>query len=154
MSLSCLGIRLELKRLGISQYHSFNFNSMCVFNGVPLGANENGIFSLDGDTDNGEEIDSTIELPLSDFGSSRSKRLRRVFVGYEAEGSLDLSVATDEVDEHTETLTATAANQHGSYVSIPRSLKGRYWSVKIGNQDGCDFSIDEISILPIVLSRR
>ena len=140
-----------LKNLVVSQYCRYDFNSLC----GKLAAGEEGIFVLDNsETDNGVTIDSLIELPLTDFGTSYQKRLRSVYIGGEAQGNLKLIVSEDEGDEREYSLEPLDGKQQGGKVSINRDRKGRYWQLKIKNVEGCDFSLDSIEIIPVVLGRK
>ena len=152
-----LGLSMCLNNLAVSQYCRNKFDSMCKFGGKYLGAGRDGIATLDdAETDAGIIIDSIIELPLTDFGISHQKRLRSIYIGYETEGSLKLTVTNDEGNEREYTLSAlkTSNLQHGGKVSIDRDGKGRYWKLKIENVDGCDFSLDMIEIIPVILGRK
>ena len=140
-----------LNNLAVSQYCRYDFDSLC----GKLAAGENGIFTLDdAETDAGVTIDSIIELPLTDFGISHQKRLRSVYIGYETKGSLKLIVSNDEGNEREYFLESTREKQHGEKISIDRDGKGRYWQFRIENIDGCDFSLDVIEIIPVVLGRK
>lgn len=153
-----LGLCLGLENLALSQYVVFNFNSMCKLGDVYLGINEYGIFVIDsGDTDYESAIESFVELPLTDFGIAHQKRLRSVYIGYESDGDLELEVENDEGNARTYMLKPTAGSnqvQKGARVTIGRNGKGRYWSFKISNIQGCDFSLDQISVIPIILARK
>ena len=152
-----LGICLELTGARPSQYGNYNFNSMCKFNGAYLGANGSGIFVMDsGDLDGTAEIDAYFELVTSDFGIAHQKRFRSMYIGYEAEGDLILSVTDDEGNERNYNLEPTFADlkQHGQKVGIGRDGKGRYWMVKITNLNGVDFSVDRIVGIPVILGRK
>ena len=152
-----LGLSICLNNLAVSQYCNHKFDSIVKFGERYIGAGQDGIATLDdAETDGGAVIDSVIELPLTDFGISHQKRLRSIYIGYETEGSLKLTVTNDEGNVREYTLTAlTAGNiQHGGKVSINRDGKGRYWKLKIENVNGCDFSIDMIEVIPVILGRK
>ena len=152
-----LGLSVCLNNLAVSQYCNHKFDSMVKFGGKYLAAGRDGIFTLDdAETDGGATIDSIVELPLTDFGISHQKRLRSIYIGYETEGSLKLTVTNDEGNEREYTLTAlkTGNIQHGGKVSVNRDGKGRYWKLKIENVNGCDFSLDMIEVIPVILWRK
>ena len=152
-----LGLCLRLPNYAPSQYGDYNFDSMCMFQGRPIAAGPNGIFTLDtAETDNGILIYSLIESRTTDFGTSRQSRLRAAYVGYETSGSLKLIIVNDDENERIYTLSPIKASQlqHGNKVSIGRDGKGRYWIFKIENVDGCDFSLDFLEVIPIVMGRR
>ena len=152
-----LGLSMCLNNLAVSQYCNHKFDSMVKFGERYIGAGRDGIAILNNaETDGGAVIDSIIELPLTDFGISHQKRLRSIYVGYETEGTLKLTVTNDEGNEREYTLTAlkTGNIQHGGKVQINRDGKGRYWKLKVENVNGCDFSLDMIEVIPVILGRK
>lgn len=150
------GISVNLKNIASTQYRNFDFNSMCVFNGKALAANTDGIFSLDdAETDNTTIIPAHVEFPTNDLGGLIAKRFRKLYVGYETSGSIKVSVSVDGGDYEAFTLSAatTGQVQHRGILPMSRSQKGVYWIFKIENVAGCDFSLDNIEGIPIVLSK-
>jgi hypothetical protein len=152
-----LGLCIEYTGLRLSQYGNYNFNSICKFNGAYLGASSSGIFALDsGHTDNGTDIEAFFELVTSDFGSENQKRIRSLYIGYEANGELVLTLTDDEGNSRPYTLTPIFpdGSEHGQKIGVGRDGKGRYWMVKIENVGGADFSVDKILAIPVVLGRK
>jgi len=152
-----LGICLNLRNLGISQYANYNFNSSCELNGVVLAASEDGIFSLDSaDDDDGTHIDAFIETLVTDLGVANPKRMRRLILGYEANGTLKLTTTTNELRQRKTYVYPAGKDrlQGGGTASGRRDQKGRYWQYRIDNTDGCDFSIDSLEVIPTVLALR
>lgn len=150
------GISVNLKRVAHTQYRNYNFNSMCVFNGQPLGASSDGLFSLDdADTDDGTAINAYVELPTSDLGVLTVKRFRKFYVGYETSGSITISTKADGGSAASYTLPATLTGQleHRGRMAASRGQKGTYWIFIIENVAGCDFSLDNLEGLPIVLTK-
>lgn len=159
MSNERFGIALNLKRVAASQYRNFNFNSMCMFNGQPIAANSDGIFSLDdAETDNGTEIDSYVELPTTDLGFLRAKRFRKLYLGYETSGSIKFTVKIDGGAEAPVTFTPsqTSQIQHRDPIPMSRAQKGVYWIFRVENVDGCDFSLDNLEgvLIPLTKGRK
>lgn len=153
-----LSIATNLKRVASTQYSNFNFNSMCVFNGVALGANEDGIYSLfDADDDDGSEIDAFFELVTTDFGIPDTKKIRFTYVSLETSGDLKIKFQVDEGTERTFLVPAkkTGQLQHRTYrVDGRNDLRGVYWRARVENTDGCDFSVDSIETLLMILGIR
>lgn len=151
-----LGICTELSLLALSQYMHYNFNSMCKFNDVHLGCNEYGIFALDGNADDNIDIEAFFELVTTDFGSPNQKRIRKVYLGCEASGSLVLEVLDDENNSRRYIVESSLRDQrqYGAKVSVGRDGKGRYWTLRVENIGGCDFSLDSIDALITVLARK
>ena len=141
----------------VTQYKGYNFNSMIKLGDTLLGSNENGVFSLeDADTDDDVQIEAFFELILSDFGMSNQKRFRVAYVGYEADGDVILKVTCDEGTTYSYTLSPTAAQQlqKSGKVTISREQKGRYFTFRVENVVGSDFSIDSIDVMPVILEKK
>ena len=150
------GISLNLKQVAHTQYRNYDFNSMCVFNGKPIAASSDGIFSLeDAETDNSTKINSLVEFPTTDLGQLITKRFRKLYVGYETSGSIVFSFTVDDSITASSVLYPNKKNQkqHRGIVNMSRAHQGTYWMFKITNVSGCDFSLDNIIGVPIVLSR-
>jgi len=151
-----LGLCMELSLLAPTQYANYSFDALCQFGDVYLGSNDAGIFSLDGNTDNGIHIAAFFELLLTDFGIPNQKRIRKAYLGYEASGSLVLEAKDDDNNVRRYTVGAALDDQrqYGVHVPVGRDGKGRYWTFRLENVDGCDFSVDSIDVLVTVLARK
>lgn len=148
-------IALHTESNALTSYDNYKFNSFAQFNGVYLGANDNGIFALSGATDDGALINAAARVGLTDFGTSHLKRIDRCYVGYRADGSMILRVFTDEVTVRDYLLTATGkSGLHGNHVRIGKGLAARYWQFEIQNKDGADFTLDVMELKPTPLRRR
>jgi hypothetical protein len=129
---------------------------MCVFQGKPIAAGSDGIYSLeDAEKDNSTNIDALVEFPTSDFGALVAKRFRKLFAGYETSGNLMLSWTVDDTTTGAAVLKANKVGQkqHRGIVPMSRKYKGVYWMFKLENAAGCDFSIDMIEGVPIVMTK-
>lgn len=158
-----LGICLALAGKQCSQYANYNFNSMCSFAGRYLGANENGIFEIDGadrdhsDTLNSEPIEAYIDLPTSDWGIDNQKRVRSCLLGLETDGQMVLTLTDDEGKKYRYDIEPNfvANQQHGVRVTAGRNNgKGRYWNVRLENVNGADFSLNRLTVYPVILGVR
>lgn len=139
----------------LTTYDNFKFNSFAAFNGVYLGANDNGIFALSGATDDGAQIDAMAQVGITDFGSSHLSRIDRCYVGYRTDGNLILRVFTEEKTSRDYLMQATGrSGLHGNHVRIGKGLAARYWSYAILNQKGAYFDLDAIELKPTALKRR
>ena len=152
-----LGLCLHLKGGQLSQWANYNFNSMAKIGNQYVGAGENGLMKLEsGDLDNTEAIDAFFELVTSDWGIPAQKRIRSIYVGYEANGDLTLTVKDDDGRSYTFSLQPNHADNEEHGVKLPgwRKGKGRYWMFRIDNVNGSDFSVDSMMVLPIILHRK
>lgn len=131
-----------------TQFVGYDFNSMVSFNGKQIAAHDSGLFELGGDTDDGVDIDAYFEPVLSDFGDAHPKRIRFLYLGYEADGQITVTTSDglpeESAESETKTITPRFSGQQRVRISVTRALHGRYWSFRIANKNGSDFSVDSI----------
>ena len=148
-------LNVNLSNMAVTQFCNYNFNSFCKIGDKYFGANDSGIFELDGTDDNSTDIDAFFELIVSDFGISNIKKIRSVFVGGEADGKLTLTLKDDEDNSRTYNLRLTSGSKQSSgKVDVGRDGLGRYWQIRIDNTSGVYFAIDSIELLAIIMGRE
>jgi hypothetical protein len=143
-------------------YSNYAFNSYAVFNGRLFGAKDDGIYVLEGDTDAGQAIDGAkVRSGLLDFGSRQLKRVERAYLGYTAAGTLALRVTTTSPQGQKIDYTYRAVQPpmaeapRETRVLIGKGLQSVYWAFELDNSlDGADFELHDVTVLPIVLSRK
>lgn len=133
-----------------TQFLNFEFNSMVKMGNKFLCAGDAGLFEHTGTMDNGVAITSYFEPITTDFGIASEKKLRSIYLGYEADADLTLTISTDLGYSEIITIPAAAAGQKARKVPVSRSVRGRYFTFQI-KSTGADFSVDEIKVLPIVI---
>ena len=133
-----------------TQFINFEFNSMVKMGSKFLCAGDAGLFEHTGTTDNGVAITSYFEPITTDFGIASEKKLRSLYLGYEADADLTLTISTDLGYSEVIAVPAAASGQKARKVPVSRSVRGRYFTFQI-KSTGADFSVDEIKVLPIVL---
>lgn len=142
----------------LSLYDHYNFNSMCKVGDHYLGAQDDGLYLLDGATDDGDPIQASLRTMMIDFGSPRQKRVRSAYLGYTANGKLLLRVRS--VDNGTlkeqwyEAQELAAQAPRENMIRIGRGLRSRYWQFELVNVDGADFEVDKMELHPVYLNRR
>lgn len=131
-----------------TQFINYPFNSMCNFNGKQLGAGTSGLNELGGGNDAGAEISAWFEPIMSDWGSANPKRIRFMYFGYECDGPLTVTVSGLEVSPGAYPIPCkTSGEQQRCRVTVSRLAQRRYWTFKLANTLGADFSIDAIDCL-------
>jgi hypothetical protein len=142
----------------LSEYTNYQFNSFCRVGDVYLGAADEGLYLLDGESDEGDPIESAVRTMMLDFGSPVMKRVRRAYLGYTSNGKLMLKVgvvANGELKEQwyeAKELPAQAPREQ--MVQLGRGLRSRYWQFELTNVDGADFELDMLELHPVYLNRR
>lgn len=146
---------LHLEAQALTEYTNFGLNSMATFNGVYLGATDAGIFALAGATDAGVAIDAVARVGVSDYGTAKLKRIERAYIGYRADGDMELRVITDDHQTRRYALKALSTpGIHGNHVRIGMGVQARYWQFEIANVNGSDFELNCLEIKPSRLGRR
>jgi hypothetical protein len=136
---------MNLRNHAITQFDGFNFNSFAKNGESYMAANEDGLFLLGGNDDDGTDIDAFFILKNTDFGDFTHKRFLRAHFGYESDGAITFSLSPDEAayfDKLVE--TGTTGKQGYKWVNLDTVYRGRYWQAKVSNKDGADFAIDSI----------
>ena len=143
--MSSLGMRINLKNSGVSQYADLDINSLCVFNGTVLGANTSGIFSLDGSHDGSIDILSFFQTFSTDFNDFHHKWFRRIQISGDIVGDLDVRVVTDNDKK-----TAVKVNPLGTLdqqkviIRSDRCNFGRILGKEGRNVNEADFTVNSI----------
>jgi len=140
------------KTLALSEYIKYDFNSIS----EGLAANATGIYNLNDSTDN-EQIEAEIRTGLMDFGTSKHKQFPYAYLGLTNDGEIILKVNTIRSGIRSERfykLNQNTAATDTRRVQLGKGVKGDLWQFAISNVDGADFSLDQLEVLPLVLTRR
>ena len=148
----------NLKTKATTQFTNFDFDSVVNFKDSILLAGASGLFQYTGETDNGTDVIGYFEI-TTDFGIKQDKRIRFVYMTFEASSDLILTVTTDRSHTEAYTVSVDSSGQHSARIAISRALYGRFFTFQVKNSPddesedfSNDFSIDKISVLPIVRS--
>lgn len=136
-----------------AQYAHFNFNSMCRIGNRYYGANEQGVFLLDGEKDAGEDIRYFVTLPTTEFGHSGLKRIPRAYMGFTNAGDMHLKIITPEGQEIVYRFNPTSSGQTESLVKIGRGIVARYFTFDLYNYEGGDIELERIEFFPLYMRR-
>lgn len=152
-----LTICVGLRKLAVSQFTEYNFNSMCKFGNLLLGANEDGIFTLDSaDKDAGTDIAAHFVLGPTDFGAEHEKRVRSAYISGRLDGRLKVEMSGDEGESVTQELVPSEGSLRLIHhkISGGRDIRGKYLRLKVSNFQGSDFTISNINAVLIVLGQQ
>ena len=145
---------MNTKTKGISEYTNYNFNSMS----EGLAANSTGIYALTGDDDAGTNIDALIKTGLMDFGSNYEKQVPYAYIGLSKSGEMVLKTIVDyrgKRKEYQYTVTPRVIEATDTIrVPMGKGVKSRYWQFELSNENGSDFELDSLELIPLVLKRR
>ena len=142
----------------MSRYTGYRFNSVAVIGGRLIAAGDGGLYELAGSNDAGGPIVATLTTGLSDVGDPQQKRVREVFVGYEADGTVAMKVSGTGIGAeagYTYTLPGkTATDPTANRVKIGRGMRSRFWRFELSNPSGAPMKVAETRVVIDTLSRK
>lgn len=142
-----LGWQMNTETTALSWNTNFLFDSIAQYGSTVLAVAPDGVYILDGSTDDGVNIASTLKTGFMDFDDRKIKRLGGVFFGLRG-SALRLAVepfgaaSATEYDMPTFTTLSPGSNR----ITPGKGLASRYWRMTFKNVDGGDFDIDNIEL--------
>jgi hypothetical protein len=136
-----------------STFEDYPFNSFGTIGGRAFGAKQDGVFRLEGDTDGGAPIRSSVSYGKQDFGTKTEKHMTRAYVGASSTGALYLKVIAGGV-EHVYAARSSSAELAQQRFDVGRGIKGNYFTFELFNKNGGDFEIDSVSFFAAEFKRR
>lgn len=131
-------------------FSNFEFDSFCVgVDGSVYAIKSDGLYKLEGNTDNGVAIDALVEFGRLDFGTSRLKHGYVAYIGGTAEYKLKLGVNDYEYEARS-----ASANEAVARVDIGKGLRVNYFELSLSNQNGASFAVDSIEFGPATTGRK
>ena len=145
---------INLQNLGLTSYSNYAFNSFATFNNQALAANDTGLYSLTGATDNATPIMLDVLMGNNDYGSDKQKRMDALYVAYRTTGDLKLSVKVDDNETFDYRLETQGWNGvYNNRVKLGKGMKGRYYQIGFTGT-GVQFELDSLEANPVELSRK
>jgi hypothetical protein len=144
---------METNTHAVTEYQNYSFNSLTAHRATAYGANEGGIYKLDGSDDAGTAIPIEVQKLSMGADSARLKRATDVYIYLRCDGSYSYSPISDGTLVPLASVVAKTGLSTQK-ADLPRGLKGRALGFKITNVDGSDIEIDEFEMVVKASSRR
>ena len=131
----------------LTSYNNFPFIEIVRFGNKNYGVSKDGIFLLEGETDDGAPIAWQFDPFLSDFGSSRLKTISAAYAGGRIYGGVtyNLSVEEDKVNTYTFVTPRDSTAQNYRQV-FGKGVRTRYVGVGISDPGGSDFNLESLNL--------
>jgi hypothetical protein len=141
---------------GTTEYTGYSFNSVAKIGGRYYGANEQGLFLLEGETDNGTPIAANFGFGQLDFGAAHMKTLSYCYLGTKA-GQMRLTI--DSLVCGKPAQFSYPSRRHGETMrgvrfDLGRGMKSTYVMLTFSNIGGNDFEVDTVRFMAAGSSRR
>lgn len=142
---------MNTRTTAVSEYRNYPFNSFAKSGRRYLGAAADGLYELDGDTDNGADIIATIRAGLAQMSGSHLGGIKAAYLAARGVGGWVLRIITG----HGEVYNYGVTNQsmRSTKVHIGKGLRARYFAFELVSS-GQDFDLESLEFIPIVNDRR
>ena len=148
-------ILLNTHTFAASQFFNHSANSAAMFGGELLFATDEGLFESGGDNDGTVivdevetpvPIDAHIMLPVHNFGYQGQKSPRSMLLGGKFDGQMQVSI-TDENGVTQDYVSPEMEDADGTKIALRTDQRSRYFTTKISNVGGSDFSIESADLI-------
>lgn len=135
----------------VTEYENFEFNSFAQYGHKYLGASSDGLYELDGNTDDGDNIIPHIRSGYAQFSESKYSSFKAAYLGMR--GSGDIILKLDTGDGKTYTYQTVVQNMQSTKVRLGKGLRARYFAFELIGT-GPDFDLDTVEFIPLTAQRR
>lgn len=149
-------LSMNTRTYGISEYSNFNFNSFFNIGSKYYGCCSDGIFELTGDLDWTSQVaQSTIKTGVSDFGSQQLKATKDCYVYIRSSGDNTIRlIINEQTDRAGYPINYDNIDGiHRRRIKVAQGLRGTSWQTEFKNEDGSDFTLKQIDLIPKELAR-
>lgn len=136
-----------------SRYENYPYDSFAKINGRYYGCAADGIYELDGETDNEAPIQAMVSFGKQDCGTSALKRVSNIYVGTSSGGKLFVKVLV-EGEEYLYQARDGSEELQVQRFDLGRGLRANYLEFELYNADGDDFELASVEFVAVPLSRR
>lgn len=139
----------------MTEYTNYEFNSFAKIGGRDYGAGPNGLFRLDGDTDDGANIAWIVRTGQHDDKDPGLKRLPEVLLALRSSGQVKVRVYHDDNKYYDYILPALQTNTIHQHRVVPgKGMRGRYFAVELQGVNNSDLELDSAQINMTETTRR
>lgn len=136
----------------VTEYADFVFNSFATLGNRYIGASEDGLFELLGDTDDGDDIIARVKGGYLQFGGTQLSRLKEAYIAATGQGSMILRIRTKDGEVYNYGVASTRDGR-STKVHMGKGQRSRYFAFELISA-GQDFDLDTLEFVPIVVQRR
>lgn len=137
----------------ITEYTNFTgFASFAPMGLRYLAAGPAGIYTLDGDTDNGTDIIAKLRTGYAQLNSTKMSGIKGCYLAIRGQGQIYIKIITGDGKERVYQ-AFTQPGLTNTKVSVGKGIRTRYiaWELKTTGQD---FDLDSLEFVPMLSDRR
>jgi hypothetical protein len=139
----------------VTEYQNWAFNSFAKLGHKYLGANSSGLYELNGYTDDGVNIPTTVQSGLMQLGGSHLVSFKCAYLGMMAkdDASTDVFLMLETGDGRQYTYAVQPRYMETARVNMGKGLRARYFSWTLTTVS-VDYDLHSIEFVPLVAQRR
>jgi hypothetical protein len=142
-----LNMVINLKNRALTIYDNYDFNSLCRFNNINLGADSSNIYNLDsGTTDEGTHITWNLRTGYLDLEQKTKKRLRQAWLSYNSTGDILITIIQPDGSEFEYILTGIGITDTGLRIKFGKGISSKYIALDLTNIDNSSITLDVIKL--------
>ena len=145
---------MNASNFAVTEYAQYPVSALGYMNKKYYGVLSDGIYLLDGDTDNGTNIDAEIETGPLDLWMGGVKYPREAWFVFRADGTVILRIRVDEQDAYEQEVAYLHERIHEGRVKFAKGLRKRFAAFGFRNKDGADFDLSNIRVMVDVVPRK
>lgn len=142
---------MNTRTAGVTEYQNYAFNSFARVGDKYLGAADDGLYELLGDTDNGTSIIATIRSGFAQWAGTHLGSFKAAYLAVAGPGNYILRVITR--DGKTFNYEVNVADGRTAKIKMGKGLRSRYFAFELVST-GQDFDLDTLEFFPLVADRR
>lgn len=136
---------MNTRNFGVTEYQDYPFNSMAKFSKVYLGANENGLYRLDGGDDAGAVINWKVRTGQIVFKNKAT--VDEAFIGFRADNTMVLKTITaDKIERWYE--VRGVGEMETKRTKLAKGVESGLWQVELSGAGA--FRMESLELIPIV----
>lgn len=135
----------------VTEYSNYAFNSFARMGNKYLGASQDGLYELVGNTDDGTTILAAIKSGFAQWAGAKFTMFNGVYLGVRGGGEFVLKLTTG--DGKIYHYGVSARDMRTTKVNVGKGLRSRYFAFELISA-GQDFDLDTIEFVPLVAERR
>lgn len=142
---------LNARTGAVSRYQNYSFNSFALIGGHYFGADEGGIYLLEGELDGEAPIHTRIQTGQMDLGSKQLKHVSNVYLGVASDGVLSVTVQAN-CQQYTYQARRGDPHSQQQRVDTGKGLRATLYGFELVN---CQpFELDSMDINVVQSGRR
>lgn len=142
---------MNTRNAAVTQYANFNFNSFAKIGPRYLGANDQGLYWLDGDDDAGRAVNSRITTGVIQPNGNKLAGVQYAYLGMRGDGQFVITVTDEAGGSYSYSLTGSSMET--ARVAFGRGFKTRYFTFSLESK-GQDFDIDSVEFITTEMARK